>query len=327
MSGVDVDGLRWEVRTPRHRGAAAAAPRLHRAAGTSWGAVTRPRSPARSGVIVVDLPGHGRIGDPGGPEPRDRRADGRRPGRDPPPRSGRARRRRRLLARRPDRAAARRSPTRRRRAASSSRARRPASPTERRAGRPPRRRRRPGRPARARRDRGVRRRVGAPAGLRQPAPRCPPAPRRAAPRGCASRNRPAWARREPARRRPGRHGAARTTASREVRAPTLVIAGALDAAGRARAESVAAGDPRRPPRRRRRRRPHPAPRDARRLPLASPSTSWRRTRRMTAAVDLDPRRRVRGHPLRALRAPGIAQGDDRPARGPQRLPAADGRAS
>ena len=43
---------------------------------------------------------------------------------------------------------------------------------------------------------------------------------------------------------------------------------------------------------------------------------------MTAAVDLDARRRLPGHPLRAL-GDRHRQGDDRPPRGPQRVPAAD----
>ena len=106
----------------------------------------------------------------------------------------------------------------------------------------------------------------------------------------------------------------------EVRAPTLVIAGALDDRARPRAESVAAGIPgarlaivdgsgHTP----HDERPAPLPPPRPRLPAGG--------RRMTAR-HLDARRRVRGHPLRALRD-GHREGDDQPARGAQRVPAAD----
>ena len=83
--------------------------------------------------------------------------------------------------------------------------------------------------------------------------------------------------------------------------------------------AVAAGHPGRPPRRRRRCRPHPARRTARPLPPPRP--------RLPAGGPphdrhghLDHGRDVPRHPLRALRH-GHREGHDRPARGPQRLPA------
>lgn len=65
MSGVDIDGLRWEVRT---RGTGVPLLLLHgfTGRGSSWG-----RHAAAFGasfqVIVVDLPGHGRTGTPTDP--------------------------------------------------------------------------------------------------------------------------------------------------------------------------------------------------------------------------------------------------------------------
>jgi 2-succinyl-6-hydroxy-2,4-cyclohexadiene-1-carboxylate synthase len=65
MSGIDVDGLRWEVRA---RGAGRPLLLLHGSTGrgTSWGAHVATFA-ERSRVITVDLPGHGRSGtaDPG----------------------------------------------------------------------------------------------------------------------------------------------------------------------------------------------------------------------------------------------------------------------
>lgn len=65
MSGIDVDGLRWEVRA---RGAGRPLLLLHgfTGRGTSWGAHAAAFA-ERSRVITVDLPGHGRSGtaDPG----------------------------------------------------------------------------------------------------------------------------------------------------------------------------------------------------------------------------------------------------------------------
>ena len=112
---MDVDGLRWEVRTRGSGPAAAADPRVH-----------GPRDVAGPGTPTAfarSLPADRRR--PAGPRairhagrrpgPDQRRADGRRPRHDPAPPRRRARARPRLLARRPDRAAARHRPPRRRR--------------------------------------------------------------------------------------------------------------------------------------------------------------------------------------------------------------------
>jgi 2-succinyl-6-hydroxy-2,4-cyclohexadiene-1-carboxylate synthase len=60
VSGITIDGLRWEVRT---RGAGPAVLLLHgfTGRGTSWGTHARALAKAFR-VIVVDLPGHGRSG-------------------------------------------------------------------------------------------------------------------------------------------------------------------------------------------------------------------------------------------------------------------------
>ena len=78
------------------------------------------------------------------------------------------------------------------------------------------------------------------------------------------RNRPGRARREPARRRPGRMAPLHDRLA-EVRAPTLVIAGALDPAGCARAEP---GRRRRSPARGSRSSPAPATPPTSRRPRA-----------------------------------------------------------
>ena len=139
--------------------------------------------------------------------------------------------------------------TRRRSAGSCSRARRRGSPT--RPAAPPAWP--PTRPAprgSTRRHRRVRRRVGARAGLREPGRAA------AGPRGAPPRRAPAQpaggSRREPARAPVRAPWSPCTIGSASVTAPTLVIAGALDPAGRARADSRGGRHPRRPPRGRRR---------------------------------------------------------------------------
>ena len=263
VSGIVVDGLRWEVRS---RGAGSPLLLIHgfTGRGTSWGhhatAFARHRR-----VISVDLPGHGRSGTPSDPG----RASVERTADDLAVILARA-----AGQRRPTSSAIRwapawrcgsRSSTRARFAASSSRVRRAGLADRARAERPPRRRRRPGRPARARRDRGVRGRVGTPARVRQPATpaRCD-APcdsvrsacaigRPASPRACVEPARASW-----------RHS---TTASgRSELRPSSSPAPSIPQAvpGRHRRGR----DPRCAPRRACRRRPHSPPRDAHRLPLA-----------------------------------------------------------
>ena len=83
LSAVHVDGLRWEVRVRGAGTAAAAAPRLHRARHELGRARDRLRRAFR--VVVVDLPGHGRTGVAARPASYERRAHRGRPGRDPPP--------------------------------------------------------------------------------------------------------------------------------------------------------------------------------------------------------------------------------------------------
>ena len=160
------------------------------------------------------------------------------------------------------------SRTRGRCAGSCSRARPRASPTP------------AARAARARRRRGPRRdardatasRPSSTAWEREPVfashAAMPPAADRPPPRRAAAQP-PGRPRREPARGRTGRHGAAPRPTRASVAAPTLVIAGALDPAGRRSGRrTIAAGDPGRPPRGHRRRRPRPAPRDPERVPFA-----------------------------------------------------------
>ena len=236
---------------------------------------------------------------------------------DPASPRRRARGRDRLLARCPDRAAARHRPPRRRRRASSSRARRPGSRI-----RPPATRGATADEAlatRIERD-GIAAFVAEweaqpifathaalpPARALGSAPSGSPTARPASPRACAAPARARWSR--------------STTASPRSAAPTLVIAGALDDAGRPRAERVAAGIPGARLADRRRRRAH-APRRAptafRRLALDFLEEDPPHDRR-----HLDAGRRVPGHPLRAL-GDRHRQGHDRPPGGPQRVPAAD----
>ena len=237
MSRIDVDGLRWEVRT---RGSGEPLLLVHgfTGRGASWGAHVTAFARAFR-VIVVDLPGHGRSAAAADPRRDERRADGRRPGDDPaPPRRG-PRGRARLLARGPDRAPPRHRPPRRRRPP---RAREPVGGDRgrRRAPGPEGRRRGPGRPHRARRHR----RRSSPSG--RPSPSSParaaiPAARAARIRRIRLANRPDGL---AASLRGAGQGAMEPLFDRlaEVRAPTLVIAGALDdrarAAGRARSPTA-----------------------------------------------------------------------------------------
>ena len=300
---------------PRRRSAAPAAPRLHRPRDVVGRACegVRPAVTRRDGRPARARPQRDR-----GAGTAQRGAHGRRPRRDPraawtprPPTSSATRSA-------PGSRSGSRSRTRRSCAGSSSRARRPGSRRSRSA--PPAARLTPRSRTAIERD-GIEAFVAEweqqpmfashaalPPGRAVPDPRDPP------------RQRPGGPRREPPRAGQGSMEPLFDRLS-AIDRPTLVIAGALDDRGRPRAERVAAGIPGA--------RlavvdgaghtPHdeqPRPSDA------SPSTSCRRTSPHDRPRHLDPRRRLRGHPLRALRHRD-RQGHDQPAAGPQRVPAAD----
>ena len=210
MSGIVVDGLRWEVRT---RGTGRPLLLIHgfTGRGTSWGDHADAFARAFR-TIVVDLPGHGRSAVPTDP----RRASVECSADDL------AAILRRLEAAPATSSATRSAPGSRSASPSrirtsstgwSSRARRPGSPTV--ASRAERRAADDAlaEPHRARRDPGVRRRVGGAADLRQPGRACRAA-RAARIRRDPPRQPPRRAGRQPARRRPGRDGAARRSARR-----------------------------------------------------------------------------------------------------------------
>ncbi len=172
----------------------------------------------------------------------------------------------------------------------------------RRSSRPPGRRRDACRPHRARRHRRLRRRPGS---ATRSSPATPPRIRGPRP---AARDPPDLAprgpRRQPACRRPGLDGAAPRPAERGCRAHARRSPARSTPSAVARAEQVARGHPRRAPRDPRRRRPHPAPRIARPLPPTRARLHRGGYPPHDRARHLDIRRRVPGHPLRALRAPG-----------------------
>ena len=263
MSGIVVDGLRWEVRSRGQRRARCCCSTASPGRGTSWGAHATRVRPA--------LPRHQRrppgsrpLGHPGRPRPRERRADRRRPGVDP--RRAEGWRRPHVLGYslgRADRAAARDRPSRARSGASCSRARRPASPTGRRAPRPARRRRGPRRrgssgtgstafvdewerepvfASQAGAARAPRPRASAPSACATGRPGSPPA--------CAGPGRARWSRSTTAwRRSRRRRSSSPAPSTRPAGAGPRSVAAGIPGA---RLEVVAGG------------RPRPAPRDAQR---------------------------------------------------------------